>query len=186
MRRTSFLLAVIAAQLFGFYSASSAQEERAPIPESVDRLEALWGLTQRIDENAQRSEGGNIFMFQVLERQVTLVSDVRADRMRVLTPIAPEGVATPELLTRLMQANFDTALDARYAIARDIIWGVFIHPLSTLSNDDYLSAVGQTVNVAESFGTTFSSGALSYGGGDSIDEMRSLLEDLMKKNEEPL
>ncbi len=31
-----------------------------------------------------------------------------------------------------MQANFDTALDARYAIAKGALWSTFIHPLSDL------------------------------------------------------
>lgn len=46
--------------------------------------------------------------------------------MRVMIPINAADVLPPEELLRLMQANFDSALDARYAIANELLWGVFI------------------------------------------------------------
>ncbi|MEM9879185.1 MAG: hypothetical protein AAF862_07890, partial [Pseudomonadota bacterium] len=96
------------------------------------------------------------------------------------------SVLTPELSKRMLQANFDTALDARYAIARGLIWGTFIHPLSSLTDEDFLSGLGQTVNIATTFGTTFQSGALSFGGGDSQEALKELLKELLdKKDEEP-
>ncbi|MEM7570857.1 MAG: hypothetical protein AAF337_13780 [Pseudomonadota bacterium] len=170
-------------------AASVAQvppEQRAGIEAAEARLEALWALTQKIDANAERNPQGNVFSFKVAERPIILVSDVNADRMRILTPIAPESVMTSELMRRLLQANFDSALDARYAIAQGLLWGVFLHPLTSLTNEDFLSGVGQAVNVAVSFGTTFSSGALTFGGGDSQAELRRLLEQLQRKNEQPL
>ena len=102
--------------------------------------------------------------------------------MRVVVGIAPADELEPDLLFRLMQANFDTALDARYAIAQDVLWATFIHPLSPLTNEQFLSGIGQTVNLARTFGSTFSSGALSFGGGDSRDLLeRQLIEELLKK-----
>ncbi|MEO0975570.1 MAG: hypothetical protein AAFX85_20965, partial [Pseudomonadota bacterium] len=74
---------------------------------------------------------------------------------------------SPELLRRLMQANFDTALDARYAIARNTVWATFIHPLSPLSEEELLSALAQTISIARSYGSTYSSGVWAFGGGDA-------------------
>ena len=80
-----------------------------------------------------------------------------------------------------MQANFDAALDARYAIARGQLWAVFIHPLSPLKRDQLISGIGQTVNIALTYGSTYSGGATSFGGGDSGS---LLLEDLLKRGQE--
>lgn len=78
----------------------------------------------------------------------------------------------------MLQANFDAILDARYAIANDLVWAVFIHPLSSLTEDDFISGIAQTVTAAETFGTTYSSGALVFGGGDSNARHENLLKQL--------
>ena len=104
--------------------------------------------------------------------------------MRAMVPIRAADGLDPEELMRLMQANFDTALDARYAVARGRLWGVFIHPLSPLQKTQFLSGLAQTVSVAQTYGTAYSGGALSYGGGDSHGIYRELLEELQKKGEE--
>ena len=85
---------------------------------------------------------------------------------------------------RLMQANFDSALDARYAVAQGRLWGVFIHPLSPLEKDQLLSAFVQTINIARTYGQTYSGGATVFGGGDSNGLYQELLEELLKKGEE--
>ena len=84
----------------------------------------------------------------------------------------------------MMQANFDSALDARYAIARGTLWSVFIHPLEALQKNELISGLGQVVNLAQSYGTLYSGGALQYGGGDSGTLQRRLIDELLKKGEE--
>jgi hypothetical protein len=83
-----------------------------------------------------------------------------------------------------MQANFDSALDARYAIAQNLLWGAFIHSLNGLSEEEFLSGLLQTINVAQTFGSTFTSGAVVYGGGDSQGIMTDQLEELIKKRDD--
>ena len=84
-----------------------------------------------------------------------------------------------------MQANFDSALDARYAIANDILWGTFIHPLTSLDEKGFVSGLAQAVAVADNFGGSFSSGAVVFGGGDSTRlQAQELLELLKKKAED--
>lgn len=171
--------------LLPFLTGTAAAQEDVP-KERLERLERLNTLIERIDPDAQRGPTGTVWNFEVEDRSVTVVTDPRADRMRIITPIAPQSILTPALTTRLLQANFDTALDARYAIARDIVWGTFIHPLTALSDEEFLSGLGQTVNIATTFGTTFQSGAITYGGGDSAAELGELLKELLtKKDEKP-
>jgi len=112
------------------------------------------------------------------------VTDTAADRMRAIAPVARQSDVTGAQMTRMMQANFDTALDARYAIGKDILWSAYIHPLSPLQKDQLISGLGQVVNLARSYGTLYSSGGLQYGGGDSGALQRQLIEDLLEKGED--
>lgn len=149
---------------------------------TLDRLEVL---IKRIDENARRT--GNAFQLAVNEVPVMVVTDPTNDRMRILVPITGKSNLPAEAWERLMQANFDTALDARYAVANDMVWGTFIHPLGSLSDVEFLSGLGQSVNLLLTFGTSFSSGALSYGGGDSQDIIRrQLIDELLKRGGDPV
>jgi hypothetical protein len=115
---------------------------------------------------------------------VIVIADPVADRMRAMVPIrSAEGMSQEELL-RVMQANFDSALDARYAVAQGRLWGVFIHPLSPLEKNQLLSALVQTINVARTYGHAYSGGAQVFGGGDSNGIYQDLLEELQKKGQE--
>lgn len=137
----------------------------------------LGELIQRVD--AEAVQDGSSWYFHIEAYETAVIYDTSADRMRIIIPIADsEGLATAEL-QRMMQANFDSALDARYAIANGTLWSVFIHPLSSLTDEEFLVGLGQTVNVAESFGTSYSSGMFLYGAGDSAEiERQKLIEEL--------
>lgn len=139
----------------------------------------LSELIHRIDKSAQGKPG--YWVFVVEGREVSVITDEKADRMRIIVPVAPTEKIEKDLLYRLMQANFDSALDARYSIANDILWSAFIHPLSELGDKEFLSGLGQTVNLALSYGESFSSGALVFGGGDSQSlRRRKLIDKLLR------
>ena len=162
------------------------QPKRAPlvIPrEGTMTVRKLARIVDAIGEIVQKR--GNVLVFEVDRTLVTMAVDIRANRMRLMSPIVKTDQLTKAHLERLMQANFDTSLDARYAIAKGILWSTYIHPLSSLHKKQFISAIGQTVNAARNFGTTFSSGALSFGGGDSREYLgRETIDDLLKKGEE--
>lgn len=139
----------------------------------------LQSLVRQLDEQA-RAQGPQL-NFSIRGRDMLMVMDSRADRMRVLTPVVSLSDLNGEQLMRSLQANFDSALDARYAVANGMVWSIFIHPLSPLRDDQFISALAQTYTAAETFGTTYTSGALVFGGGDSADEQRKLLEELERK-----
>lgn len=151
-------------------------------PMTAERLNAL---ILAVDENAEKLSGQTHWQFTVRDIPVSVVADIRADRMRILVGIAKATEIPPEWFIRMMQANFDTALDARYGIAQGAIWATFIHPLSPLTNDQFLSGLGQTINLHRTFGTSFSSGAMTFGGGDSQGIIeRQIIEELLKKGED--
>ncbi len=146
---------------------------------TLDRLDAI---VRALDPEAQSN--GRMWQLTINEVQVLIVTDETADRMRAITPIAKADEVSPEDMQRILQANFDTALDARYAIAKDILWSAYIHPLTPLEKDQLNSGLGQVVNLAQSYGTLYSGGALQYGGGDSGALQRALIDELLKKGEE--
>lgn len=129
-----------------------------------------------IDENAQGNDGHWQFTVDGITLQV--MTDERADRMRIMSPIVKTDELSKEQLLRLMQANFDSALDARYAIANNVVWGTFIHPLSILGDEEFLTGLGQTINIVSTYGSTFSSGVLVFGGGDSAELQKDLIDRL--------
>ena len=114
---------------------------------------------------------------------IMVIVDKPSDRMRAMVPIRSADGLEPEELQRMMQANFDTALDARYAVAQGRVWGVFIHPLSPLEREQLVSGLIQTVNLARSYGQAYTGGAQHFVGGDSNGIYRDLLEELLKKGE---
>ncbi len=154
-----------------------AQEAEPPM--TLPRLaEIIFGLDPEAESN------GTSFQMTVEDIPVIIVTDPRADRMRAFVPIVSVDGMSQEEMLRVMQANFDSALDARYAVAQGRLWGVFIHPLSPLEKAEFISGIGQTVNLALTYGTIYSSGALTFQGGDSNGLHRQLIDDLLKKGEE--
>jgi hypothetical protein len=126
----------------------------------------------------------NGFEFAIDDVPVLIIADARANRMRAMVPISSVDGMTPEEMERVMQANFDSALDARYAIAMGRLWGVFIHPLKELERDQLISGIAQTVNVAQTYGGLYTSGAAQFGAGDSSGLQAQLLEELLQKGED--
>ena len=138
--------------------------------------EKLAALIKDLDENAVID--GPSVVFEIADRELMMVYDSTADRMRVISPILQANAIPAEVMERMLQANFDAVLDARYAVANDIVWSVFLHPLTSLTEDDFISGLAQTITAAETFGTAFTSGAVVFGGGDSNAIHEDLLEDL--------
>ena len=141
-----------------------------------DRLDQL---IKRFDQHAAGKPG--FWQITYDNMQVLIITDEKANRMRIITQITDVKELTKEHLYRLMQANFDSALDARYAIAKDAIWSTFLHPLGSLTEKDFYSGLAQVITLATTFGSSFSSGALMFNGGDSQEQQRQLYESLLKK-----
>lgn len=161
------------------YPEPEAPEAREAEPMTLERM---MQIVRALDPEAQVE--GRLARFSIAEATVLLVSDPAADRMRIMVPVRPvEGLSEEDLL-RMMQANFDTTLDARYAIAKGVLWATYIHPLSPLGKEQLITGIGQTVNLAQTYGTLYTSGGLVFGGGDSAALQRQLIEDLLEKGGE--
>ena len=138
--------------------------------------EIMAEIIGRFDEDAEITQ--NSISFTLRERDMILVFDKSADRMRVMTPIIQEAAVPEQINGRMLQANFDAVLDARYAIANDVVWAAYIHKLSSLTESDLRSGIAQVYTAAETFGTTYTSGAIVFGGGDTNSIHQDLLKEL--------
>jgi len=145
-------------------------------------LERLATILTAIDPDAVIAARG--MTLTVASVPVTVIVDPVANRMRMLVPIASAAGLTEEELLRLLQANFDTALDARYAVANGRLWSTFIHPLAELQSEQLIAGLAQTVTLAQTYGDTFTSGAIMFGGGDTRGLMEELMQELMDRGQE--
>ena len=145
-------------------------------------LDRMGQIVEALDPQVSVSDAA--FSFTIDDIPVLIVTDVRANRMRAMVPIRSADTMTAEELQRVMQANFDSALDARYAIAQGRLWGVYLHPFKELERDQLISGIAQTVNVAKTYGALYTSGAGQFGAGDSGDLQRDLIEELLEKGQD--
>jgi hypothetical protein len=165
-------------------AAPPAPAETLPTP-SKDAVAAQTLIDTALHKiNKEIKRDGNVWSFDLAKRQVIVVTDPIAERMRILVPVIEADKLDSVMLKRLMQANFDSALDARYAVAQDLLWGVYIHPLVGMSEKEFVSGLSQALKVAENFGGSYSSGAIIFGGGDSSGiQAEQLLEQLQQQSE---
>jgi len=124
-----------------------------------DKMEKI--ISDRVNVEEQ-SKGQIIFTYKKIKMAV--LSDVKHDRMRIIAPITEYSKLTAEQKDTVMEANFHKTLDARYASSNDILYSAYIHPMSALSETQISDALEQVATLAATFGTTYSSGNLSFGG----------------------
>ena len=128
----------------------------------VMTVETMQAIIEDMSEEFSREN--NVFSFVLEKTQLYCVWDVKADRMRLVSPIAKSKDVPAEFLEMALQANYHSVLDPRYAIGDGVLYSAFIHPLSPLTEDELRSAILQVAIAANTFGSTFTSGALVFPG----------------------
>jgi hypothetical protein len=108
-----------------------------------------------------RGNTGN-WQFMIKDRILVCITDENNNRMRIMSPIIEQKKLAYEDMLKLMEANFHTALDVKYAISDDVLWSVYIHPLKELGKDEVLSAINQVYSAAITYGTTYNSTGLTF------------------------
>ena len=111
--------------------------------------------------DVEESKKGYV-VFEYKNVKMALISDVNHDRMRIIAPITKYSAITLDQVKKTMESNFHQALDARYAESNDILYSAFIHPMSPLSEIELIKALDQVATLALTFGTSYTSGELSY------------------------
>lgn len=147
--------------LISTLNGSAAPPQQKEVNKDMDQAK----METIVKEIASASKGEKGFVeFIYNEVRMYLVSDVKHNRMRIITPVAEYKTLTPTQIDEMMQANFHKALDARYAVSEGIVYSAYIHPITELTTDQLMFAVHQVANLALTFGNGYTSGALEFGG----------------------
>jgi len=126
-----------------------------------------------LDETCAKVEGQEgYWQVEYLDRLLIIITDKRYNRMRIISPIIEVKDVKKKQLEEAMSANFDKVLDAKYAIANDIVWSVFAHPLQQLTENQVKDALNQVYLAAATFGTEYKSTDILFGGGDSENKKK--------------
>ena len=108
-----------------------------------------------------KGKDGN-WQFMLKDRILICIADEKNNRMRIMSPIIEQKKLTYSDMLKLMEANFHSALDVKYAISDDILWSVFIHPLKELKKAQVINAIDQVYTAAHTYGTTYNSTGLIF------------------------
>lgn len=146
------------------------REDESPM--SQRRMELIF-----LDQVDKVEGGGGMLRTVVDGVQIFLISDAENDRMRIMAPIVPVDRLPPRYLNVLLEANFHATLDARYAVSEGVVYGIFLHPISTLTRAQIASGFEQVLALAKNFGTTFSSGKLTFPGASGAIVEDPIVED---------
>jgi len=123
------------------------------------------------------------WQFVYNEIPMLCVTDASNNRMRIIAPITESSNLDEDLLLDSLTANFHSALDVKYAISKGVLWSAFVHPLKELTTEQVESALSQVYLATKTFGTTFSSTELLFGGGNlEEEEEKPKIEKLKKES----
>ncbi|MGJ3245876.1 MAG: hypothetical protein ACFE0I_07360 [Elainellaceae cyanobacterium] len=104
-------------------------------------------LRDMFAENVQVMEPDSWQVEQGNSRILVLLSE-DLSWMRVLITIAPQIEAAP-FLSQLLEANFDTTQETRYALSQGILWGVFQHDRESLTSSDFKRAIARLISLQQ-------------------------------------
>jgi hypothetical protein len=110
------------------------------------------------------------------ELPMMIITDETNDRMRIIAPIVDINKLDKEVLLDCLVANYHTALDVKYAVSNEVMWSVFIHPLSPLTEGELKSAIEQVYFAVATFGGSYTSTQLLFGGGNTEEKQEPKLK----------
>ncbi len=157
-------LSVVAVIVTIFFSFLAFAQER---PSKDDhRKEAM--TQERIAEIVGAYAGStsgpiNSLAFNFQGADLVLISDAVANRMRIISPVTPIAELGQEEIIATLVSNYHLALDARYAIGDGLLYAAYIHPLAELTQAQLESAIRQVATLRNTFGSSYTSGELSFG-----------------------
>ena len=129
-----------------------------------------------------QGNSGN-WQFVINGTMMLCVTDETHNRMRIVSPIIEDIKLDEEEKQKLLEANFHTALDVRYAISNQVLCAAFIHPLKELTKDQVFDAIVQVYTAVQTFGTSFSSTGLSFPGTNEENNNDGKIKELkLQKN----
>lgn len=124
-----------------------------------------------IKENAFEIEGeAGAWQMIYQERILLVLTDETNNRMRIFTPVVDESDINEQEMRKMLQANFHSALDAKYSLYNGFVISTYTHPLRELTKPQFVDAMNQVVRLADTFGSTYSSTELIFGSESDEDQ----------------
>ena len=122
-------------------------------------------LARVLNEHVPGLTGGQgAWSGRVDEIDLFVFADERADRVRVMAPIARADHGDRDLYLVLLSANYDRAMDAHYAVHDGVVWCLFVHTLADLTPKRLETGIQSVLTLAHNTGTTFASGEARFTG----------------------
>ena len=100
------------------------------------------------------------------DRMIIVITDQKNNRMRMICPIVEQKKVKSKEMEEVMAANFDRALDVKYATYDNYLWSIFVHRLKELTPDQLYDAIDQVYMAAATYGSSYTSTNLVFGGGN--------------------
>lgn len=164
--------------------------------QDIDLFFEKVGLSGHVEKQVR--EPSWVWMLNVGAFPVMIQTQASANRMRIVAYIAEQGDIESTQLIDMLEANYHSALDARYALADGYIVAAFLHPFKELDGNQFVLGMYQVISCAETFGQYYSGGTMVFGGqtdppstddsefeSDSIGDMENgavnYLSDLVQK-----
>lgn len=143
---------------------NNGQRQKAPTLNDSGpmTLEKLTAIINEVGNNVEVQNGGSI-TFTFNEAQLIAVVAEQANRMRLIAPIVAAGDLTADQMAATLVSNYHLALDARYAVGEGVLYSAYIHPLKELTSNQLVSAIRQVATLRNTFGTSYTSGEMSFG-----------------------
>ncbi|MCB1746520.1 MAG: hypothetical protein H6977_02725 [Gammaproteobacteria bacterium] len=141
-------------------------------------LAGLAALLERLDVEA--IGGAGQWRAVVGGRAVMVLADPSHGRLRIQAHVTAADALDEALLRRVLEADFATALEARYAIGGTTLWSLYSADLAALDAAGCAAALGQVANLAASFGREYASG-LGPDGRPDASPRGALVTDLVAR-----
>ncbi len=147
-----------------FTFCASVYSQETPPPPQVGMTNQIMGRI--LKEKVEHMEGvpGNWQMLYQ-DRLVFILTDETNNRMRIFTPFIEIDSLQAGEADKLLEANFHSALDAKYCFFEGLAMSVYTHPLRELTKEQFEDALLQVVTLAHTFRGSFSSTDLIFSPG---------------------
>lgn len=129
----------------------------------IDQYFAEAGLSDAVHRESHPPT--EVWLFMAGDHQVMIQTQESANRIRIVVFIGESRELDRDELESLLEANYHSALDARYAIAEGHLVAAFLHPFEELTAEQFVLGLYQVIGCAETYGGANSGGTLVFGDG---------------------
>lgn len=123
------------------------------------------------------------WVFQAAGYPILVQTQETVNRMRIVAFIKDSSDIAESCYAEMLEANYHSALDVRYAMNDGYVVSAFLHPLNELNPEQFVRALFETISCAETFGSNYSGASLYFGrlgqnhsSADTADPLTSFRE----------